>query len=88
MTPECLVQNWKVSREAPATPTRGRDRVGRGGLEGVDHPLHGWGCLRGRGFALPLHGESMRGGKALFQRTYGRSIRSDVLPLLPQKRFS
>ena len=81
------MQNRKISREAPAAPTRGRDRVGRGGLEGVDHPLHGWGCLRGRGFALPLHGESMRGGKRRLQELLNAGPFSMVTGLRDEDQY-
>lgn len=59
-TAQGRMRHWEV-RDKPAAPIRGRDRMGGGGLEGVDHPLPGWGSLRGRGSALPLHGERMRG---------------------------
>ena len=61
-------------RDKPATPTRGRARMGRGGLVGVSHPLHGrvqgrgapslGRMFEGGGLPLPSWGEHERGGPA------------------------
>ena len=79
LTPEWLVHDPKSEREEPAAPTRGRDNIRRRRQGEVwrGFPLHGWGSLRGRGFALHLHGVSLRGAACPpFISPAERSIRS------------
>jgi len=76
---ECDTEEIR-ERDEPAAPIRGRDCSGRGGLEGVVHPLHGWGFEGGGALPCPLMGERLRGaGQPPSQRSSGRSIRSELL---------
>lgn len=81
LTPERRCYDGKSEREEPAASTRRRARMRRGGLEGVIHPLHGWG-FKGAGCPCPFGGELERGAFPLLMRRSGRSIRLEILSML------